>query len=154
MALMFPPIPEMAVSTRDLVGGGRLVQRELVTHESLGKSGAGRGLPTRQLAREVWEGWDRDSVSAFSLASPLSKTGPTIRSIDLKMPMIRAMSVIRPVMGDVTARTVARVVERERRSALRPEQLPGALVDHDPFVVDGVHDLHPAGPGLEVARPF
>ena len=103
MALMFPPIPEMAVSTRDLVGGGRLVQRELVTHESLGKSGAGRGLPTRQLAREVWEGWDRDSVSAFSLASPLSKTGPTIRSIDLKMPMIRAMSVIGPIMGHVTA---------------------------------------------------
>ncbi len=62
VALMFPPAPQVAVSTRDLVAGGRLIQRELVAHESLGKSGADRGTPTRQLAREVWEGWDRDRV--------------------------------------------------------------------------------------------
>jgi hypothetical protein len=59
---MFPPAPEVAVSTRGLVAGGRLIQRELVTHETLGKSGADRGLPTRQLAQVVWEGWDRDAV--------------------------------------------------------------------------------------------
>jgi hypothetical protein len=57
-----PPGPAVAVSTRELVAGGCLIQRELVTHESLGKSGADRGLPTRQLARAVWEGWDRDAV--------------------------------------------------------------------------------------------
>ena len=47
---------------RNLVAGGRLVQRELVTHEGLGKAGAERGLQTRLLAREVWEAWDRDMV--------------------------------------------------------------------------------------------
>jgi hypothetical protein len=62
MALMFPPAPEVAVSTRNLVAGGRLVQRELVTHERLGNAGAERGLQTRLLAREVWEAWDRDMV--------------------------------------------------------------------------------------------
>jgi len=62
MALMFPPAPQVAVSTKDLVSGGRLVQRELITHEGFGKSGADRGLATGQLARDVWEGWDRDGV--------------------------------------------------------------------------------------------
>ena len=60
--MMFPPAPEVAVSTRNLVAGGRLVQRELVTHEGLGNAGAERGLQTRLLAREVWEAWDRDLV--------------------------------------------------------------------------------------------
>ena len=62
MALMFPPAPQVAVSTKDLVSGGRLVQRELITQEGFGKSGADRGLATGQLARDVWEGWDRDGV--------------------------------------------------------------------------------------------
>lgn len=62
MAHMFPPAPEVAVSTRDLVERGRLIQRELVTHESLGKSGADRGLGTGHLDRQVWESWDRDRV--------------------------------------------------------------------------------------------
>jgi hypothetical protein len=62
MALMFPPAPEVAVSTRDLVAGGRLLQRELITHEGIGSAGAERGLRTRLLAREVWESWDRDMV--------------------------------------------------------------------------------------------
>jgi hypothetical protein len=62
MALMFPLAPEVAVSTRHLVAGGRLVQRELVTHEGLGNAGAERGLRTGQLAHEVWEALDRDMV--------------------------------------------------------------------------------------------
>jgi hypothetical protein len=36
MALMFPAAPQVAVSMRDLVAGGRLVQRDLATHEALG----------------------------------------------------------------------------------------------------------------------
>jgi hypothetical protein len=62
MAPMFPPPSQVAVSTRDLVAGGHLIQRELVTHERLGKLGADRGLSTGLLTREVWEGWDRDGV--------------------------------------------------------------------------------------------
>lgn len=62
MASMFPPPSQVAVSTRDLVAGGYLIQRELVTHERLGKLGAERGLSTGLLARDAWEGWDRDGV--------------------------------------------------------------------------------------------
>ena len=62
MTLMFPPAPKVAVSTRDLVAGGRLIQRELVTQKRLGKAGAERGLQTRLLKREGWEAWDRDMV--------------------------------------------------------------------------------------------
>jgi hypothetical protein len=74
--------------------------------------------------------------------------------MDLKMPMIRVMSVIGPVIDLVTAvpspePSSANVVVLSARNGLEV-----ALVDHDPFIVDGVHDLHPAGPGLEVARPL
>jgi hypothetical protein len=59
---MFPPAPSVAVSIRNLVSAGYLVQRELVTHETIGKAGAERGLQTGQIARTVWESWDRDEV--------------------------------------------------------------------------------------------
>jgi hypothetical protein len=59
---MFPPAPEVAGSTRDLVARGHLIQRELVTHENRGRVGTERGLAKRSLRREVWEGWDRDRV--------------------------------------------------------------------------------------------
>lgn len=62
MALMFPPAPSVAVWTRDLVEAGYSLQRELVTHEDLGRMGADRGLGTRHVERAVWEGWDRDGV--------------------------------------------------------------------------------------------
>ena len=62
MAQMFPPAPSVAVSTRNLIEAGYLVQRELVTHEDLGKAGAERGLGTRHGDRAVWEAWDRDGV--------------------------------------------------------------------------------------------
>ena len=43
------------------------------------------------------------SASALSLASPFWKTGPTIRSMDLKRPMIRVMGVTGPGMDHVAA---------------------------------------------------
>ena len=70
------------------------------------------------------------------------------------MPMIRVMSVTGPVMDHVTAVPSPESSSANDGAALRPERLAVALVDLDPFVVDGVHDLHATGPGLEAARPF
>jgi hypothetical protein len=55
-----PPVSEFSTPLRELVGGGALIQRELITQNSLERCARERGI--RGFDQDTLEAWDRDGV--------------------------------------------------------------------------------------------
>lgn len=68
-----PPVQDVTVTTRALVGGGHLIQRELVEVSGLGRLASERSLAAPD--RETLERWDRDGL--FSPLAFVTADGPT-----------------------------------------------------------------------------
>lgn len=68
-----PPVHEVMATTRSLVGGGHLIQRELVEISGLAQLARDRSLAAPD--REALERWDRDGV--FSPMAFVVADGPT-----------------------------------------------------------------------------
>jgi hypothetical protein len=68
-----PPLQEVTATTRTLVGGGHLIQRELVDISGLGRLARERSLSAPD--RETLERWDRDGL--FSPMAFVIADGPT-----------------------------------------------------------------------------